>query len=68
MDTKNTEDNKSRTEQRMFFPWMTTKKLYNAANRPKKKPKRTIDPEFVVEMWKKQWHLLWLLTRLFQYL
>ena len=26
---KNTEDNKGRTEQRMFFPWMTTKKLYN---------------------------------------
>ena len=30
------------------------KKLYNAANRPKKKPKITIDSEFVVEMWKRQ--------------
>ena len=26
---KNIKDNKGRTEQRMFFPWMTTKKLYN---------------------------------------
>ena len=29
-------------------------KLKQAANRPRKKPKITIDPEFVVEMWKKQ--------------
>ena len=26
---KNTQENKGRVEQRMFFPWMTTKKLYN---------------------------------------
>lgn len=26
---KNIEENKGRTEQRMFFPWMTTKTLYN---------------------------------------
>ena len=26
---KNTESNRGRTEQRMFFPWMTTKTLYN---------------------------------------
>jgi len=26
---QNIEDNKGRTEQRMFFPWMTTKTLYN---------------------------------------
>ena len=26
---KNIKENKNRTEQRMFFPWMTTKTLYN---------------------------------------
>ena len=29
---KNIEENKERTEQRMFFPWMITKKLYNEIN------------------------------------
>jgi hypothetical protein len=29
---KNIEENKGRVEQRMFFPWMTTKTLYNKVN------------------------------------